>query len=345
MQYWPSTRWSFSSRRRDDDSWVELPLPFALIGSHERCQVHVEYKRLPPVVYFAVVCGSRVEVWPLCGIAFPIWGRIKSDTQLLVGKQRLSLMSDADPNWMPPMVLAERTADETEAIGQSSTEAEPADAVLVMDWGTGEQTRRLSRQVTILGEGHPSSMRMHGLGLRICELGIVCVGKRVWAVQLNPDSLPDGDPMVRELIPGGQSIWVGNVHLWANKLGSRADRRFGDPLAENPPSEATPTMPGAAAGDKDDAVPQESSRPIVVVDQPHRRPMSSITRSNPQHINTDRVASDFTDRLLEKTEKRANRQSLIKWSVTGGLLLAAISVAGFVLIRGVLPIFRAIYSE
>ncbi|PAY16625.1 hypothetical protein CKO51_25980 [Rhodopirellula sp. SM50] len=337
MHYWPSTRWSFSSRRKNDESWIELPLPFALIGAHDRCQVHVEYKRLPAVVYFAVVCGSRVEVWPLCGIAFPIWGRIKSDTQLLVGKHRLSLMSDADPNWTSPTVAAERTAEETEAIGHHSTDAAPADAALVMDWGTGEQTRRLSRQVTILGEGHPSSMRMHGLGLRVCELGIVCVGKRVWAVQLNPDSLPDGDPMVRELVPGGESIWIGNVHLWANQIGSRAERRFGEP-----PSDATVAVETPAAVNTNS---QGVKRPIVMVDQPHRRPISSITRSTPQSNDTDRVASEFTDRLLQKNEKRANRQNLIKWGVTGGLLLAAISVAGYVLIQGVLPIFKAIYSE
>ncbi|WP_145387125.1 hypothetical protein [Stieleria neptunia] len=294
------------------------------------------------MVYFAVACGSRVEVWPLCGIAFPIWGRIKSDTQLLVGKHRLSLMSDADPNWTSPTVLAERTAAENEAIGQSSTEAEPADAALVMDWGTGEQTRRLNRQVTILGEGHPSSMRMHGLGLRVCELGIVCVGRRVWAVQLNPDSLPDRDPMARELVPGGESIWVGNVHLWANQIGSRADRRFGDPLAEEPPGDAAATGAETAT---DNTESPDANRPIMVVDQPHRRPLPNPTRSSRQDNDTDRVASDFTDRLLQKNEKRTNRQNLIKWSVTGGLLLAAISVAGYVLIRGVLPIFQAIYSE
>jgi hypothetical protein len=339
MHYWRSSRWSFLSNSEDNERWIELPLPFALIGSHPRCQVRVDYKRLPSVVYFAVVCGSKIEIWPLCGIAFPVWGRVKSDTRILVGKSRLKLIGENDPAWAFSAGKEGRLpGDAINDIGPLSVEAEPAGGSLILDWGAGTQTRKLRRRVSVLGEGHPSVIRLHGLGLRECELGIICTGKRIWVVQLNPEAVPAGQSLVRELVTGQESVWVGSVHLWANEQGAYSTKRFGSLGQTGTQTESPDSIPSA------DNVAAEQNG-LMVDGYSAGAAGQRATLGRTPGGDADSVAMQFTDRLLKKTGRRANRENLIKWVATGSLLLAAVSVVGFVVMRGVLPIFHSIYSE
>ena len=346
MHYWPSTRWGFSSNWNASGHWTEVPCPFALIGSHPRCQIHVEYKRLPQVVYFAVCCGDRIEIWPLCAIAFPLWGRVKAETQVMIGKRRLRLMSENDAGLLSAQ--ASRPGDAINDFGQLRTgvDVDSADASLVLDWGSEVQYRKLTRRVSVVGERHPSLMRMDGLGLRDCELGIVCVGKRVWAVQLNPSAVPGNQPLVRELVPGGESVWVGNVHLWANEPGSYSGERFGVPVDSHVEHLDTHSVQDS----------QHRKDPFPVVS---RHLQAEFQSSDPaqadegQAVETlsrrgkdaDSEANHYTDRLLEKAGRRASRQVYLKWGLTGGLVLCALMIVAFIVVKGVLPIFQTIYSD
>lgn len=385
MQFWPSTRWSFSSNQQPADTWTELPLPFALIGSHDRCQIQLQYKRLPPVVYFAVICGSKIEAWPLCGIAFPIWGRVRPSTQLMIGKKKLKLIGEDAPNW--PTAAGTLPGDSINDVSPLSVEAESPDASLILDWGAGPQTRKLNRRVSILGEDHPSTIRMHGLGLRECELGIICVGTRIWAVQLNPDAVRDDQPLVQELVEGGESIWVGDVHIWANEPGRMASERFG-----NYQPQPTDQQSGAAHGmDVALTLAPMSSRGAdrEVSGQPSQRTLQSspmLSIGDSEHTQAVSTAADpglsglaieglaievgelrqmpnrggtpnanepadhweesrFTDRILAKAGRRASRKTMLKWSIAAAMVLAAIVIVGAILVRGVLPIVQSIYSE
>ncbi|WP_144059627.1 hypothetical protein [Rhodopirellula sallentina] len=59
---------------------------------------------------------------------------------------------------------------------------------MTLSWGEIVTKRKLLRSVTILGEGHPSILRARGRGLRRCDHAIICVGDRVWIVDLNREN-------------------------------------------------------------------------------------------------------------------------------------------------------------
>ena len=328
-QYWPSEQWSYSVNGEEAEGWTDLKMPFALIGSHPRCHIQIEYNRLPPVVYFAVACGPKIEVWPLCEIAFPIWGRLKPDTRIMIGRTRLRLKGDRLAS-LPPSVNSP-APDDQDSYNELMEDLESAQASLVMEWETGERVRKLNRRISVLGEGHPSLMRMHGLGLRTCELGVICVGMRIWVIQLNPDAIAENEPLVRELIPGGESIWVGDVHLWANQKGSYAESRFG-------------ILPPAT---------NETAQPVQfeedIQDETKGADLSAERfgegLSNRDRTDADAAAIQFTDRILERTERRALRANLLKWTLAGMVTISSLVLIGMIIVRGVLPIVQAVYAD
>ncbi|MDM4018866.1 hypothetical protein [Roseiconus lacunae] len=336
MLLWPSNRWGFSCGRGADD-FRELDQPFALVGTHPRCQVRLDYKRLPEVVYFIVIIGDRVQAWPLCGVAYPIWGNLKPGRQLLIGKIRVNI--SAQPNDAPwdhatPPPPGEAVNDVSEL---PSPEPETPRGILLLDWGEEIQTRKLTRSVTILGDAHPSLMRLHGVGLRDCELAIVSAGERIWAIQLNPGSISDNTPLIRELVPGGESLWVGDLHIWAGEKGRRSTRRFGGiPTPPAPP--AIETAPPRISGAYPQIPPSHPPAGGTAGYQPpeeHHQPTPSL----------DHLAGTYTDRLISITSKRASRDQMVRWAISGGLLVFALVVFAFITVRGVLPIVQAVYSD
>ncbi|MCC9601434.1 hypothetical protein LOC67_12835 [Stieleria sp. JC731] len=313
MLLWPSNRWGFSCGPEATD-FQELDQPFALIGSHPRCHVRLDYKRLPEVVYFVAIVGDRIQVWPLCAVAYPTWGNLKPGRQILIGKIRVNLSAQSgDHPWdhATPPPPGDAVNDVSEL---PQPEPENPRGTLILDWGGESQTRRLSRSVTILGDSHPSLMRLHGVGLHDCELAIITTGEKIWAIQLNPRTLAENTPLVRELIPGGESIWVGDLHIWANEKGHMSSRRFGKSAPPPPP--------------QDDGPPPQS--------------VALINQSKP---NLDHLAGAHTDRLISVTSKRASREQLFRWAISASLLALAMVVFAFITVRGVLPIVQAVYAE
>ncbi|OYP33031.1 hypothetical protein [Rhodopirellula sp. MGV] len=316
MVLWPSNRWGYS-RSDDADEFFELDQPFALIGAHPRCQIRLDYKRLPEVVYFIAIIGDRVQAWPLCAIAYPTWGNLKSGRQILIGKLRVNISAQTgDQPWdHSPLSPPGDAVNDVSELPQP--EPESPRGTLILDWGEETQTRKLTRSVTILGNSHPSLMRLHGVGLHACELAIVSTGERIWAIQLNPDSIREQTPLIRELAPGGESIWVGDLHIWAKKKGHRSKKRFGIPTPPEPPSKSIP--PPTISG----ATPQYQ----------------------PVRPSLEHLAVTYTDRLLSVTSRRASRDQMVRWAVSGGLLVFSLIVFAFITLRGVLPIVKSVYSD
>jgi hypothetical protein len=335
-------------REAGEERWCELPQPFALIGSDPRCDIVIAENRLPPVVYLAVLRGERIELWPLCAIAFPVWGPIKGKPQVMVGKAKLRFVREGEPDW--PATAQNRPGDAINEVEALRLETPGPNASLAMDWGTGTQLKPLNRPVSILGEGHPSLIRLHGVGLRTCELGLVCVGTKIWVIQLNPSVLRPDETVVRQLSEGGQSTLIGDLHLWANESGDKAMRTFGRPLKRSPfpvatsgpvltpaapLSSALPDSPGNAAGSLTDGGSLRDRQEHYV----------QIGRAVPQTLDADQFATTFTDRLLEKTGRRAFRENLLKWSISLLLMFCALFAIGYILIHGILPIIDAIFTE
>ncbi len=363
INLWPAVRWGAMIREAGEERWCELPHPFALIGSDPRCDIVIAENRLPPVVYLAVLRGERIELWPLCAIAFPVWGPIKGKPQVMVGKSKLRFIREGEPQWPAPG--QNRPGDAINEVEALRLEVPGPNASLAMDWGGGTQLKPINRPVSILGEGHPSLIRLHGVGLRTCELGVVCVGAKIWVIQLNPSVLRPDEAVVRQLSQGGESTLIGDLHLWANESGEKTLRTFGQPLMRSPfPVAASRSAEAALAARppySSAAVPRPAGPFSTVPAEAPRAADGSLAAAGtvrsgqelyvqlgqavPQTLDADQFATTFTDRLLEKTGRRAFRENLLKWSISLLLMFCALFAIGYILIRGILPIVDAIFTE
>jgi hypothetical protein len=215
MHVWSAIRWGATVSTRGEKSWVELPKPYALIGSHPRCDIQISGNRIPSVAYLVVICADRIEAWPVCAIAFPVWGVIEESTQILVGKSRIQFVSEISPDW--PQAKASQPGDALNDAGPVISAAPLPDASLFFDWGRGKREKPLNRRVSILGDDHPSLIRMRRVGLEQCDRGIVCLDRRVWMIELHPERISAEEPLVQRLDALEAPIELGRTKIWAGQ--------------------------------------------------------------------------------------------------------------------------------
>ncbi|MCA9139474.1 MAG: hypothetical protein KDB00_22025 [Planctomycetales bacterium] len=252
---WKAQRWGARVRAKGEERWIDLNKPFALVGSDPRCDVQIGDSKLPSVVYLVVACGDRIEVWPTCPLAFPIWGRVNKNHILLVGKCRIQFYfkEDQESDFSFVAELDDDSADisqdnfeqDTSAASKNagshanvavSSEAMPT-AKLILDWGRGPRYKSLNRNVSIIGEDHPSLIRLHHADLYRCDHGVVCFGDDVWLIELHPDRAAANDPLIRQIRPGDPSALVGGIHLWvegAEPVALESLTRSPEPVGRKP---------------------------------------------------------------------------------------------------------------
>jgi hypothetical protein len=353
MDLWSANRWGARIRNKDESHWIDLNRPFALVGSDPRCAVQIGDSRLPAVVYLVVACGDRIEVWPTCPLAFPIWGRVKKNHVLLVGNSRIRFHFKEDDDQPAAGASFLRPDDEPEPVFGAgilprSNPEQDDDSVasaphfstpmarLILDWGSGPRHKSLNRNVMIIGEDHPSLIRLHGSELDRCSHGVVCIGHDVWLIDLHPERLAAGEEIIQHLIPGNPSILLGDVHVWVEG--------------------AEPVDPATLAKSEQ---PVDRGRSVAIVTS-EREFGPPLARSLSDHgTKMHRVPSvgetdeeevenwtmDLTDRLLEKNARKSLRRRIFKVVALTLLSLMAMLVVAVVLVRGVLPIIRSIYQQ
>jgi hypothetical protein len=153
------------------------------------------------VVYFACCFEDSIEVWPTAAIAFPRWGIIQPEHELLVGRHRLALYHPSVDAAHPPPLVNSR------------------DLAARLTWGGRDHRKIFRRPVTILGESHPSILRLHGQGLYLCDTAAVAQNAQLWLVDLVPDRWPSGVTTVRHLATPDQAHRVGRVAIRLEALG------------------------------------------------------------------------------------------------------------------------------
>ncbi|WP_068141016.1 eL24 family ribosomal protein [Roseimaritima ulvae] len=163
--------------------------PFSLIGSHPCCPIQVTGTGMPGIAYFVCCLRNHIEVWPTATIAFPRWGPIRSDSDLLVGQSHIQLCHPSrslDPSWHPSL-LADDEVHTT------------------LTRKKGQIGKRFRRSVTLIGDGHPSVVRVNGWGLEPCHYAAVVQDQTLWVVDLTVQDIPLEDRVQRLINPGDRA--------------------------------------------------------------------------------------------------------------------------------------------
>lgn len=290
MSLWQVNDWYAVVKRGPEQRKIALDRPIALIGGHEQCDVTIA-DRSAAVAYIAVAYDRHIEIWPTCPLAFSLWGKIKRpETELLIGRSRVSLGWSAAPG--------------------ASTEMDwTPGADLIVDWGVGEKRRKISRPVSILGEDHPSVIRLHGTTLERCDQAIICFGETVWMVDLCTKRWDAGEPQVRKLIDSDPSVFVGGLHFWcASKSSADGIKRV------------------KSASDR------KSTAQLA----------ARMENTDPE---VDQLTTRWTDRMLETTARRSEKVRIVKLVAFTVVMVAALVTVVLIIIQGIAPILRSIYGE
>lgn len=228
-----------SAAERQNEQWIELERPFALIGPHPDCDIRLEDDRLPDVVYFCARVDDSIQVWPLCALAFSQWGTITPSKTLFVGKTRIRFLGAEHDEFPSETEAATRPTAGSSEVARSAANRQN----LIFDWGEGFVAKGIRRSVTLIGESHPSTLRLHGYGLQTCHLAVIEQGRGVWVIDLDLSGRNPDSPLVHRLGVAEKAIRVGMVDLWLNEQGTpwnqdpklrlgRAPRRYHVPTPE-----------------------------------------------------------------------------------------------------------------
>src|SRR6056297_2556531 len=172
MDYWPTARWKMVISDREGERWLEPSLPFALIGSHPCCEGRIDEIRVPPVAYFACCFDDSIEVWPVCPIAFPRWGLNEPEHSLAVGKHRVSLFHQSHRKWEKVAGRGNRPTNTFHTVRGVDNVVRQ----ITLDWDGKNRKKTLDRRVLIMGDDHPSTLRLYGQGLTRCNYAVVSTG-------------------------------------------------------------------------------------------------------------------------------------------------------------------------
>lgn len=346
MHLWSANRWGARVRRGDDDRWIDFDKPYALVGSHPRCDIVIEGSKLPEVVYLIVACGDRIEAWPTCPIAFPIWGRIHKAHVLLVGKSRIQFCLECEfkvasqgPNDSPIKMGLETDP--------SRDSVPPPTAGLILDWGSGPKRKTLNRNVSILGEDHPSLIRLHRANLERCDHGIICFGEDLWLVNLHPSRVRDGEPLLRHVPPTERSLCIGGVHLWSESSPPVNLER----LTRSPQQRNVLGIRPSFMSDLDEEPSFDGERPSMedAAETEEGQKNSQIGALRTVHQGHDseemeKLTQQLSDRVLETSVRKSVRQRVLHGSMIGTLAVIALMIVLLILLWGVVPIIQTIYG-
>ena len=195
-RYWASP----PCRVRVDDgknvSWVDLQRPYALVGSHPCCTLRIRSEHVPEVAYLVCCLRDRIEAWPTAAIAFPRWGAIPPELQLIVGPCSLTFH---------PVLQAPIARRSVSVLADSEIETR-------LSWPGRDFTRSFRRPVTIIGDDHPSVLRLHGRGLATCQYAAVVQDEAFWLVNLSPRRMQRSE-RVRRFREPGETMMLGDATL------------------------------------------------------------------------------------------------------------------------------------
>ncbi|TWT54690.1 hypothetical protein Pla22_23400 [Rubripirellula amarantea] len=162
-------------------SWIVPDRPYVLIGSADHCDITLEGAgKVPPVAYIVCCLRDRIEVWPTSAIAYSRWGALKPNDTIQVVNALVSVRLDS----------AETEFADDDPAPADSTRTEVLTAELAC-LNKKVVRKRFRRSVTIIGDRHPSTLRVRGQGLHRCHFAAVAQDSKIWIIDLSVgDQLP-----------------------------------------------------------------------------------------------------------------------------------------------------------
>ena len=322
---WPAAAWSITVTQKggagDQPATQRLTqaLPYARVGSHADCEVCLPHARLPDVAYLLCCVDGVVEAWPLAPLAMARSGPMRVGESLWIGTFRVAVEIDA----------ATRNAEP-----QGSEDLlSPERPTLEFTGEKGRWSTLLRRPVTIMGDDHPSVMRLHAVGLRQCHGAFVTTGGKVWYLSL---VLSDGEPIVQPL-PLDASLRLGQIEVRSTgfKRG-HSERSLSD-------SSAVDLLTGALddpalASDIEAIEPEmagvESQRAAAPA-PPSERPAAPKRLNEHQETDADEVAGNVMHRMVRIGRRRWWRQRLLV-----GVFITVVTVIATIVILKVWEAFE-----
>jgi hypothetical protein len=337
--------------------WLSPSLPFATIGSGERATARVTDSRIPAVAYLICAFVDSIEIWPLCAIAFPRWGVMRSGDSLRVGKAEITFYHSHDePTRDSPRdkSIAPSTMPIRHDKPFSAISGHPPNPTRIVICCFGMcRYKTLRRRVTIMGEDHPSTLRLYGFGLTACSHAIIAVNGSVWLMDLTFPEAKSEEQWAMPLALTPQSLGRGQATIAAD-WGPTA-RGLLEPIKEAPPirdgndfssSQAALQAPGPPVG-KTLAISSYRSLPTVTNlklsgnDGVSETPLNSQNPVDPERVSSaETLATRITDRLGSIQKSKSIKRRILSVICIFVVLLVILPLLWWPIIRLMLPLIN-----
>lgn len=318
---WSKDPWSVGVSYNGQRETFELQSPFALVGSDPGCEIQVRQSRFPRLAYFLCRTACGLEAWPLTALAKAHWGRLPEGNDLTIGSVRLSIQLDRSRGGV------------ISYFPQASAVDLPLQ-VRCRDW---QQTSHLHHTVTIIGQDHPSVIRLADSGLQQCAGALVVDREELWYVSFRDLQSPP-QKRVRE-VTFDQPLRLGGYDF---RPPARKTIDSNEPRIENDSNwdwnaaaaEATPknlmTFTHDVASERHDgsaivAKPEPAAsrrRDVSLRDYSHEGTVSTTAHSPA----ADALTTDLTRRLASISGRRKLKQLLLQTGIVSVVTAAAIYV-------------------
>jgi hypothetical protein len=162
-QAWGASVWSVVVRGGRGSQTFTPRHPVARIGSDRRCEIHLDDPQVPAAAYLLCAVAGGVEAWPLAPVAMAHSGLLGPGQELQLGAWRIAAYTAPEQTVLP---------------------AAPTTPLLEIDVEGQRWSENLSRPVNIVGEDHPSVIRIRAAGPNHCHGAFVSVAGSVWYVSI-----------------------------------------------------------------------------------------------------------------------------------------------------------------
>jgi hypothetical protein len=339
-----------------DIRWLSPSLPFATIGSGERATARVTDSRIPQMAYLICAFADSIEVWPLCAIAFPRWGVMRSGDSLRVGKAEITFYHSHDetkpdsPRDRPinPSAMPVRHGNFFSAI----TGHPPNPPRIVICCFGMCRYKTLRRRVTIMGEDHPSTLRLYGFGLTACSHAIIAVNGSAWLIDLTFPETKSEEQWAMPLAPTPQSLGRGQATIAAD-WGPTASGLL-EPHGEAPPVrdgndfstlQAAQQAPGGPAGknlvSSYRSLPNVTNLKLSDTVGTSETPLNSQKSVDPERVSSaETLTTRITDRLASIQQSKSIKRRILSVICIFVVLLVILPLLWWPIIRLMLPLIN-----
>lgn len=318
---WTKDPWSVGVSYNGQRQTVKLQYPFALVGSDPGCEIQVRQSRFPRLAYFLCLTTGGLEAWPLTALAKAHWGRLPEGNDLTIGGVRLTVQLDRS------RVGGGAQCPQTPVVDLPLQ-------VRCRDW---QQTSRLHHTVTIIGQDHPSVIRLADSGLQQCAGALVVDRQELWYVSFSDLQIPP-QKRVREVTfdqplrlggydfrpPARKSIDLNEPGIendsnwyWNAPAAQEAPKNLltfaQDAASERLGGSAMVARPEPAASRRRDVSPRDYSQEGTVSTAAHSPAADALT-------------TDLTRRLASISGRRKLKQLLLQTGIVSVVTAAAIYV-------------------